>query len=86
MGHERSVTQGKKGKYVNVYGEGIHEPEKTGLPLPLRYDFEKESYETLPEAELAASKRSDYFSRDVQEAIRRHTDFGVIDQDYIFPK
>jgi len=53
--HERSETIEKDGKYVNVYGRGTSTP---GDPLPKRYRFEHDSYDTVKDAVHAARKRS----------------------------
>lgn len=51
MSHEISQTIERGGRFYNVHGT-------TGDVLPPRYDFERESYETLDEALLAARERS----------------------------
>lgn len=54
--HEQSETVERNGKYVNVYGRST---SRAGQPLPLRYPFEREAYDTIKSAVHAARKRSD---------------------------
>jgi len=55
--HEESeTTQDADGRWINVYGRNIK--GKAGQPLPTRYPYEKESYDTVVEAETAARRRS----------------------------
>jgi hypothetical protein len=57
--HERSQTiQREDGKYVNVYGPGAL-GGAVGTPLPKRYKFEKDAYDTVHQAVHAARKRSE---------------------------
>lgn len=54
--HEQSETvQTPQGRWINVYGQRT---SKAGETLPRKYDFEKEDYGTVQEAERAARKRS----------------------------
>ena len=57
MPHEESESeQDAQGRWINVYGRGT---PKAGQPLPRRYDFERDSYDTVEEAVAAAARRSD---------------------------
>ena len=61
MPHEESETeQDAQGRWINVYGRG---KPQAGQPLPLRYDFEQESYDSVEEAVAAAKRRSDLEGR-----------------------
>ncbi len=53
--HERSETEQRNGKWVNVYGRGTAFP---GRVLPPKHGFEKLSYDTSQEAVRAATQRS----------------------------
>jgi hypothetical protein len=53
--HEQSIGVGEPGKYVNAYGPATG---RGGQPLPLVYGFERPSYPTIPQADLAAIMRS----------------------------
>jgi len=56
MSHEQSETiKGKDGRWYNVFGK------KTGKypqPLTPQFEFERESYDSEPEASMAAGRRS----------------------------
>ena len=54
--HEQSETiQRADGKWVNVYGRATGQ---AGQPLPPRFPYERDAYDTVEEAVAAASRRS----------------------------
>ena len=57
MAHEQSETvQDKLGRWINVFGS---KTPSAGKPLPKKYEFERESYETVEAAVAAAKRRSE---------------------------
>ena len=54
--HEQSETvQRPDGKWINIYGR---KTPQAGQPLPLKFPYEREAYDTMEEADRAATRRS----------------------------
>jgi hypothetical protein len=61
--HEQSESEQRNGRWKNLYGR---KTDKAGQPLPLRYGFEREDYETVEEAVAAARRRSELERRGIR--------------------
>lgn len=78
--HEQSETiQDKAGRWLNVFGKNTM---SGGKPIKKKYDFEKDTYDTVDEAVAAAKKRSEEEGKDLQRSRKPRSPRSQQQQEY----